>query len=298
MRINLGKDVSKARTVQECMEIAELDYTLELQDIFLQGTHTIDDIPVIGNKVPDKYAVVRLDKNEPIGVVGNRYEIEQNSSCFGFFDGLIEQGYATFHRAYSTHNGAKVCIIADLGDIDIGGDAGRKRITLRTSHDGSCKIIGILEVYRLVCSNGLMAFSRESSFAIKHTKSCAEKLKHAKEIFGIANQYYEWFSQQADKLVNTPITTIRAKELIKQFIPVQDEDNISARAFNQRTSILNAFMNGIGNHGKTMWDLYNGVVEFVDHQRSRNREEEIAVESNTVGSGAKMKQNAFAILTQ
>ena len=296
MRLAIGKDVSKAKTAAECMEIAGLDYGLSLQKVFLQGKALVDGIPVIGKSVPDKFAVVRVDTGEPIGLVGNQYKIIQNARVFGFFDGLVEQGHAKFVRAYSTHNGAKVNIVANLGDIDVGGDAGQKRLTLRTSHDGSCRIMGILEVYRLVCSNGLMAYTKESSFAIKHTKSYSAKLVAAKHIIGIADQYYKWFSEQADKLTAIPVTPGQAMMLIKHVIPAADENDVSTRIQNQRDAIYNLHRYGKGNHGQTRWDLYNGIVEFVDHVRSRNRDQEIQVETNLVGSGAKLKQNAFEIL--
>jgi phage/plasmid-like protein (TIGR03299 family) len=298
MRLAIGKDVSKARTAAECMEIAGLDYGLKLEPVYVQGKALVDGIPVIGCRVPEKYAVVRQDTVEPIAIVGNKYEVVQNSKVFGFFDGLVEQGHAKFVRAYSTHNGAKVNIVANLGDTVIGGDRSEKRLTLRTSHDGSCRITGILEVYRLVCSNGLMAYSKESSFAVKHTKMYSGKLNAAKHIIGIADQYYRWFAEQADRLVNTPITPTRATELIKCLLPAADEQDVSTRTQNQREAVYNLYHYGKGNSGSSRWDLYNGIVEFVDHHRSKGRDRETATETNLVGSGAKLKQRAFALLSE
>lgn len=298
MRLAIGKDVSKARTAAECMEIAGLDYELKLEPVFVQGRALVDGIPVIGNRVPDKHAVVRQDNLEPLAIVGNKYEIVQNARVFGFFDGLVEQGLAKFVRAYSTHGGAKVNIVANLGDAVIGGDRSEKRLTLRTSHDGSCRITGILEVYRLVCSNGLMAYSKESSFAVMHTRSYGGKLNAAKHIIGIADQYYEWFAEQADKLTNMPLTPTRATELIKCVFPAADEQDVSTRIQNQREAVYNLYQCGAGNHGHHRWDLYNGIVEFVDHVRSAGRDRETATESNLVGSGAKLKQRAFEHLLE
>jgi len=298
MRLAIGKDVSKARTAAECMEIAGLDYGLELQPVYVQGKALVDGIPVVGRRVPEKYAVVRQDNSEPIAVVGNKYEIVQNSRVFGFFDGLVEQGHAKFVRAYSTHAGAKVNIVANLGDTIIGGDRSQKRLTLRTSHDGSCRITGILDVYRLVCSNGLMAYSKESSFAVKHTKMYSGKLNAAKHIIGIADQYYKWFAEQADKLTTMIVTPGHAVALIKKLVPAADEDDVSTRIQNQRESIYNQYKYGKGNAGDTRWDLYNGIVEFVDHVRSAGRDRETATETNLVGSGARLKQRAFALLSE
>ena len=143
-----------------------------------------------------------------------------------------------------------------------------------------------------------MAFSKENSFAIKHTKSYSAKLNAAKHIIGIADQYYKWFAEQADKLTEIPVTPGQAIALIKELVPAADEDDVSARTQNQRDAIYNLHRYGKGNHGNTRWDLYNGIVEFVDHVRSKNRNQEIQVETNLVGSGAKLKQNAFDILLE
>ena len=293
MNLTLGKNVSKAKSTQECMELAGLDYRLELEQMHLRGQNDVDGIPVIGKAVPNRFAVVRQDNREPIATVGNRYHITQNAEVFGFFDGLVEQGLATFKRAYSTKLGARVSILCDLGGMNIGGDKSRRHITLRTSHDGSSRITGTMEVYRLVCKNGLMAWRNECQFAIKHTKSAAEKLREAKKIIGIADQYYKWFAEQANRLVEMPLTSTRAMELIKELVPAADEDDVSGRVLNQREAIRNFFESGDGNHGENRWDLYNGVTQYVDHWRSKNRQAEIAVETNLVGSGAKLKKNAF-----
>lgn len=294
MNLNtIGKDVSEARSAQECMEIAGLNYKMHTERMYVRGKNLVDGIPVIGGEVPNQFAIVREDTNTPIAVVGKQYTIAQNASCFGFFDGLVEQGHAKFERAYSTHGGARVHIVADLGDMDIGGDKSKKRLTLRNSHDGTSKITGILEVYRLVCSNGLMAFSRHASFAIKHTRSYYDKFAEAKKIIGIADQYYKWFANQADKLVDMPLTPQKAQELIKVLVPATDEKNVTKRVENQREKIFDYFDHGQGNSGKSRWDLYNGVAEYIDHWRSRNRQGDVAVETNLVGSGAKLKKQAF-----
>ena len=113
---SVGKDVSDAKTAQECMEIAGLDYHLELRKQYIAGKADVDGIPVIGGLVPDCYAVVRTDNETPIATVGNRYHIIQNSNCFGFFDGLVEQGLAKYKSAGSTYDGRKVHIVADMGN--------------------------------------------------------------------------------------------------------------------------------------------------------------------------------------
>lgn len=293
------KDVSKATTAQECMEIAGLDYKLELQPIFIAGTAEVDDTPVQGKQVFGKSAVVRTDRNEPVGVVGKRYEIVQNTEVFSFFDGIVEQGLGTYKEAYSANNGAKVGVICDLGKFKIGDDECKKQLILRTSHDGSCAVTGIMRVLRLVCTNGLMAWRNKNNVKIRHTQNYQTKMAQARHTLGIAGQYYEWFEAQANKMYWEQISHQHAFDLIsKKIMPAKNEDKVSTKMSNAWSDIYARFLNGRGNNGRTIWDLYNGVAEYVDHYRSRNRNEEQELETNIVGSGAKLKEKAFEVLTR
>jgi len=292
----IGKDVSKATSVSEAMEIAGLDYKLGLKKIYLQSLAKVDGIPVIGKQVPNRFAVVREDNGQAIGTVGNRYKIVQNAECFSFFDGLIEQGLAKFERAYSTHNGAKVNVVADLGDFYPAGDKSRKQLILRTSHDGTGSISVFYIAFRLSCTNQLNGAERKAfKVKIRHTASFNTKLHQAREVMGISDQYYRWFEEQAGKLTNKAINHSDANKLIKIILPAKDKENISVRLQNQWCDILYLHKYGKGNNGKTAWDLYNGVTEYVDHHRSNRNAEKVA-ESILVGSGARLKQKAFETL--
>jgi len=227
--------------------------------------------------------------------VGNQYNIIQNRECFSFFDGLVEQGYAKFTKAYSIKNGAIVNVVADLGDIDIGGDACKKQLILRAAHDGSCAVTVLMRVWRLVCSNGLMGWANKNRVKIRHTRNYNIQMKQAREIMGIADQYYTWFAAEAEKLFNAKLYSNEALDYIKKILPAENEEEISTRLQNQRDTVYSRFVYGLGNHGETKWDLYNGVTEFVDHYRTKNSEK--SIESGLVGSGAKLKERAFQVLT-
>jgi phage/plasmid-like protein (TIGR03299 family) len=292
------KDVSIAQTAQECMEMAELDYQLQLQPLYIGGNNKVDGIPVQGKQVQGKQAVVRLDNGEPIGVVGNQYKIVQNAEVFSFFDGIVEQGLGTYKKAYCAKGGAKVNVICDLGPVQIGPDSCRKELVLRTSHDGSCAVTGIMRIMRLICTNGLMSIKKQNSIKIRHTANYQLKMAQAKKTLGIARQYYHWFATEAEKLYHKPVSPTYAWDIItKKFMPAKDENKVSTRLANAWDDVFVRFVSGKGNHGENYWDLYNGLTEHVDHFRSRNRNEEQSLETNLVGSGAGLKERAFEVLT-
>lgn len=291
------RNVTEARNAQECMDAAGLNYTLALEPVYIAGRNKVDGIPVQGQEVKGKFAVVRQDTGSPLGIVGKRYEIVQNAQVFGFFDGIVEQGLGKYKEAYSVAGGAKVNVVCDLGEFDIGGDTCRKELVLRTSHDGSCAVTGIMRVMRLVCTNGLMAMRNKTTIKIRHTQNYHAKMAQARDTLGIAEQYYRWFSAQATKLVQTPVSHATALQIIKgQIMPAPDPDNVSTKMQNAWEGIYNRFLSGRGNHGKNLWDLYNGLTEYVDHQRSSGRKSETERETNLVGSGAKLKERTFELL--
>lgn len=293
------KNVQNAKTAQECMEIAGLDYKLELQPIYIAGTAKVDDIPVQGKQIAGKSAVVRTDNGNPIGVVGKRYEIVQNAEVFSFFDGIVEQGLGTYREAYCADGGAKVSVICDMGYFKIGQDECKKQLILRTSHDGSCAVTGIMRVLRLVCTNGLMAWRKKNSIKIRHTSNYQTKMAQARHTLGIAAQYYRWFEDSASKLYYQELGRDDAWEIItKKLMPAKNADKVSTKMKNAWSDIYSRFLSGRGNNGRTAWDLYNGVTEYVDHYRSANRSEEARHEANLVGAGARLKEDAFELLTR
>jgi len=60
---------------------------------------------------------------------------------------------------------------------------------------------------------------------------------------------------------------------------------------NKREKVIELFEEGKGNNGSTMWDLYNGTTEFVDHFFGSDVDKRFV--SSLVGAGADMKNRAF-----
>ena len=60
---------------------------------------------------------------------------------------------------------------------------------------------------------------------------------------------------------------------------------------NKRDTVERLFETGKGNKGQSVWDLYNGATEWVDHYKGNNEEKRFA--SAMFGDGANIKGKAF-----
>ena len=76
---SLGTELNHPATAKEAIEVAQLDYQVELQPVFLRNNILIDDVK----------ATVRIDTNQTFGIVSDRYKIVQNVDAFDFFDTVV-----------------------------------------------------------------------------------------------------------------------------------------------------------------------------------------------------------------
>ena len=79
----LGQVVEETLTAAECIEKANLDYEVVKTPNFTEYE---------GEKIvkEDEFSTLRTDTKQPLGTVGNRYEIVQNKDAFAFFDAIID----------------------------------------------------------------------------------------------------------------------------------------------------------------------------------------------------------------
>jgi len=315
----ISKDVAGAESAEDAIILGGLDWKVEKKPIFVH--HPVSDrggeMPAISPiEVPDKFAVCRTLDDQPLGVVGNSYELIQNRECFGFFDGVVEEGVADYIAAGQMRNGSRIFIVSRFGEsIHIGGDELVKYMVLSSSHDGSAALMVQLMMYRLVCVNGLTGESKHarSVVRIRHTRNYQIQLTQARRVIGIADTYYRHMEKLYRQLFETPMTKEDNLAFLHKLLPPKKVDD-SLGAATKKTSDtkrLNTIdaINTLIAHGRgnaslsdTAWATYNGVVEYYDwKQKSRTREgrnrDEVKFESQMTGSAANHKQRALELLT-
>lgn len=291
---NLGTALDKPATAHEALAAAQLDY--EVQKFPLLST-TNGRAGLIS--IPDKFCTMRTDSYQPLGIVGNDYEVVQNRDAFAFFDSLVGEGEAMYHTAGALGNGERIWILAKMPDfIKVNGaDIVEKYVLLTTSHDGSAKIRAKLTPIRVVCENTLKAALGRGSdeVAIMHTPSVHSQLNEAHKLLGLTNELYKELDAVFHSMALRKITNDDLLAYVNKLLPDNPDAERNTRKQKQRDSIVELHETGAGAElaRGTLWGAYNAVTEYVDHIAAYQKGIDNRAEYVLFGSGETLKQQAF-----
>ena len=285
----LGTKLDAPATAKEAIEAANLDYTVELQPLFLQS----------GNKVTLKQAVVRTDNGVELGVVGHKYQPIQNAEAFNFFDVLVGEGQAIYHTAGALGRGERIWILAKLPHEIVvrKNDVVEEYMLLTNGHNGLYSTLLFPTPTRVVCQNTLnMALREMNGISIRHTGNIMSKLDKARDVLGITLNYYKQFEQIAKQMAEFKMTEELTNDYFDKMLSINDTKEVSTRTQNVKNELVQLFHNGKGNNGESLWDAYNSVTEMVDHSPlSKRQKEDPTSKLNSIwfGSGAQFKEEAW-----
>jgi phage/plasmid-like protein (TIGR03299 family) len=289
----LGTVIDGAVNAEQALKLGGLDFHVQKMPIFTQiGEQKVE--------IADKYATVRTDTNDVLGVVGSRYEVIQNVNAFSIFDGIFEQKQAAFETGGTLGNGERVWLMAKLPDtIRIEGkdDITNMHLLFTNGHDGKNTLQVVLTPIRVVCNNTLSAALNEKKvgeyITIRHSAMAYDKMKLAAETLGLVKKQVQITNQLFNQMAKVKISDKDMKTFLEM---LQNGD--STRAKNIREEIENFYHTGIGQNDivGTVWGAYNAVTGYVDHKRMNKAEPNKRFESNAFGSGYDFKVKAMELL--
>ena len=290
----LGTVLDHPATAEEAINSCGLDYEVQKRRLraVLKGRGQVD--------VPNHFATVRMDTGRVLGVVGNRYEVVQNTESFRFFDPLVSRDEAVYETAGVIDGGRAMWLLAKLPDyIRIGkrGDPIQKYLLLVNSHDGSSQIRCKLTPVRVICKNSLsMALAgADQEVKIRHTAQAPAKLEEAHQLLGLWNSLYLQLDYIFNRMALKKISAKQLQEYVQALVPNNADAENTTRTENQRSKILELHESGIGTeiHRGTLFGAYNAVTEYVDHQDAKDPAKHL--KSIWFGSGDRLKQRAFSL---
>lgn len=254
----IGTQISKANTVEEALNIANLNYTVEKVPVFLEN----------GLKVPGAFATKKVGTDDTFGMVGEKYEIVQNLEAFNFVDTLLPEGMK-FIKAGETPK--MVYIIASLPDTYILNDKVTPYLIFQNSHCGKSTLKATITPLRIICQNQFnWAFRKASNkISIRHTRSAKEKLETAKDILVHNSEYLDQFKLEAEKLATTKITKNQLDTIIQTTFPILPEANTKSitNTEEKRERFLLAYNAEDNQNFKgTAWGLVNAYSDFITHK--------------------------------
>lgn len=189
----LGVVTESAKTSDEVIKLAKLDYEVKKTEVFAYVKKDEADAHSL-KVVPKGFATYRTDTADVFGPVGPGYEVVQNWEAFEFFDDLVGEKLAIFETAGALGKGETIFVTAKLPSfIQIDGDPIEKYLLFTMGHiDEAIEIL--FTPIRVVCWNTLssaLGRYRDNGARIKlrHTANVRDKLAEVKSFFGLVDTF-------------------------------------------------------------------------------------------------------------
>jgi len=175
------------------------------------------------------------------------------------------------------------------------------------SHDGSTPVFMQPTTIRVVCANTLdYALSKESPlrFSIKHTTNVKERLEEVTSALSFAEGNWRKAHEIMNRMVEHELNFQQVKMYFEAVIPFLKHRGVSGKdklgvarrdiATPVFSQLMNNFAGGHGNKGETVWDAYNAITQYYDHQKNYKD----WVWSTQFGKPAQYKRRAFLYATK
>lgn len=298
-----GTNVESCGTIDEVLQASGLNFEVETTP-----AHDPE-----GNALGNYNLIRRTDTNDVLGVVGKRYNVINNREMFEPFDSVVREHGAQFESAGVVKNG-KICWISAKLPEDLvvktkgGNDLYEQRVVMLTYHDGLRRNSYFTYNNRVICNNMLASLQAKGrkTLGVRHTPSWQAQLDAAQNAFATSVQDMFSFKQVAERLSSVEMSDNQAQMFATRFVSKwMDEDEKKkqdkSRSDRSKTiettkvdNLLNYYTEGMGNEGKTRYDMLNAVTEYLDHRTTKdpNKNASNRLISNFTGQAANMKRLA------
>lgn len=282
----LGKNIEGKATAAEALELANLDWTVDLIPVSFPNPLT-----GIQSPVPDRFAAVRSTDAKPLGIVGGDYNVVNNVEAFSFFDNVVDSGEAKYVTAGALQGGSKVFMTAKVGDtFTVGdGDEIENYLAISTSHDGTKAFTAFTTTIRIVCANTLTLglAQAQNKWSLTHRQSLDGKVEEARNALKISFKYQDAFEAEVERLLAVEVNKDQFKTIIESILP--DQKRKKERSVNE---LMDVFENEpTVKHGGaegTGWGALNAVTYWTDWTKEF-RNAEARTKSLTAGPVAALR---------
>jgi len=296
-------------TAAEAIRAAQLDWRVVKKPIYaLDGREFC--------VVPGYQATVRADRwgkedCKPFGLVGDDYQVLQNSEAFEFFDPVIQSGKIDYDTAGALGDGRRVWVLAKVkDDIHVkGNDAVQRYLLLSNGHDGHTALEVRFTPVRVVCQNTLdWALSIGTDILrTHHGRGLARRVERTQDGVKRILGHYDDLAKHYEQLASVPLVNGRLQSYVNLVFPMpKQKRNQTERSYEEAVTRNNAlrdtsaklFEEGHGNNEPgirgTLWAAYNGITEMVDHYLAFDSRSQ-RMEFLCFGEGKHVKEGAFDI---
>jgi phage/plasmid-like protein (TIGR03299 family) len=300
----LGQRLPSMANVSDALTAANLNWPVELRDIFLQD----------GTRLPDNRATVRTEadgKVIPLGVVGARFRPVQNLDAFGVLQPACEEHGVTIESAGALGIGERTWMLAKFGAADFGpsaADSVRGYFLVLNAHDGSSNFFARPTLIRAICQNTInaaLSANTGRTFTIRHTASADARVKEARRLVTALVDAMRKSATTFAQLAERRMSPQEIGAWIESVLPTPEGEAAPNATLKQKRADIGALvwagkgaqLAGADGNGATAWAAYNAVVEYLDHVRPAQASSAAgqlrANNSAIFGSGWDLKSLAF-----
>lgn len=316
----LGKVLTEAPSTGDALRLAGLDWEVEEQALYTLTTDGEAQDIGTGHK-----AIVRESDGRVLGVVGHRYTPLQNAKAFEPFQPLVDSGLIELDAAGSLRSGQRVWILGKLKGAEadvVPGDATRGYLLFYNGHDGTLAASYQRTAIRVVCMNTLsMAVARgdaetEARAQFRHTANISGQIDALTRAFRVASSDFvdtvTVYKSLAAEQCRDPRAYFRAVLGTRNGrgsngngnghavvhgamnVATENEDEREPKK-RQLTRLLELLETQPGaEYGRgSMWQAYNAVTFWIDHDRGRS--DDARINASWFGSGRGIRDRAFEV---
>ena len=175
-----------------------------------------------GTEIKGATANVRSSDNTPLGIVGDRYTIVQNSDAFAFTDALLGEG-VKYETAGSLKNGKIIWLLAKMPEqYIILGDQVDSYVVFTNTHDGSGAVRVATTPIRVVCNNtlNLALKNAKRTWSARHTGSISGRLDDAADTLKFADAYMRETQNVFEDLYKVKMNEVSLLKTLDALVPI------------------------------------------------------------------------------
>jgi hypothetical protein len=300
-----GRPVN-ASSVEDALNQAGANFTVAKRPMMavLDADHAVE--------VPGKVALCRMDSGQPLGIATPAYGVVQLADVFAPAQVLVERGEMELTSLQVVNGGSKVRLGGLLGVSVIerlGGseapDALAHFASFEADFSGAARNQARLFTLRLVCFNGATTKDSSGLVSIRHSLNAENRTREAYATLLNLSQAALREAGDFQRMASVPMGRNEylrfAQRLLAEVRGEADTADKVTRREREIVELCELFVNGAGNTGSTLWDGYNSVTDWLDHQHERSgkaKQLDRVFESNTYGTGDRVKAKARALLAR
>lgn len=315
---NLGHKLSEGADLETWRREAGLDWTVKESPVIYKNGEL--------REWKQRKVLYRSDDGAPLSVMSDGFSVVQPADILNLYSEIAKAGGFTLETAGSLDGGRRIWALAKVHDgADVvNNDRVRPYILVATSFDGTMATVAKFTAIRVVCHNTITAAvgaydaasgrvsggekderapGRQQIARVLHSvKWTDEVARNVRLELGIVHDQFERFIVESRALADRAMAEKEADDFVSMLLEPYtnkkdksgNKDVRESKGYKRIMELFNGAAIGADMGRGTRWGMLNAVTQLVDHERGRS--DSTRLESAWFGTGAAIKERAYAML--